>query len=135
MARTFAAYGFPESHAIGFALLAYASTWLKVHRPAEFFAGLLNNQPMGFYSPASLLQDGRRHGLKAHPVCVAHSDWSCTVEGEQTIRLGLCMVKGLRAAHAQTMLAARRVQPFASMDDFLRRTPGRGDLALVLFCS
>jgi error-prone DNA polymerase len=134
-ARTFAAYGFPESHAIGFALLAYASTWLKVHRPAEFFSGLLNNQPMGFYAPASLLQDGRRHGLKALPVCVAHSEWPCTVDGPSTIRLGLRMVKGLREAHAQAMLAARRTQPFASMEDFLRRTnfspAERRDLAAV----
>jgi len=121
-ARTFAAYGFPESHAIGFALLAYASTWLKVHRPAEFFAGLLNNQPMGFYSPASLLQDGRRHGLKTNPVCVAHSDWHCTVEGPNAIRLGLLVVKGLREAPARAMLAARAERPFDSLDDFLRRT-------------
>ena len=121
-ARSFAAYGFPESHAIGFALLAYASTWLKVHRPAEFFAGLLNNQPMGFYSPASLLQDGRRHGLKTKPVCVAHSEWHCTVEGPNAIRLGLLVVKGLREASARTMLAARAERSFASLDDFLRRT-------------
>ena len=134
-ARTFAAYGFPESHAIGFALLAYASTWLKVHRPAEFFAGLLNNQPMGFYSSASLLQDGRRHGLKTNPVCVAHSDWRCTVEGPNAIRLGLLVVKGLRESAARTMLAARAEQPFASLDDFLRRTsfsaPDRRALAAV----
>jgi error-prone DNA polymerase len=121
-ARTFAAYGFPESHAIGFALLAYVSTWLKFHRPAEFYAGLLNNQPMGFYSPASLLQDGRRHGLKTSPVCVAHSDWPCTVDGPNAIRLGLLVVKGLRETHARAMLAARAESPFASLDDFLRRT-------------
>ncbi len=121
-ARTFAAYGFPESHAIGFAMLAYASTWLKIHRPAEFFASLLNNQPMGFYSPASLLQDGRRHGLKSNPVCVQSSQWSCTVEGEKTIRLGLRLVKGLHEATVREMLAARNEAPFASLDDFLRRT-------------
>ena len=121
-ARTFAAYGFPESHAIGFAMLAYASTWLKVHRPAEFFASLLNHQPMGFYSPASLLQDGRRHGLKSHPVCVQHSAWACTVEGEKTIRLGLRMVKGLHEDAVQEMLRTRHEAAFASLDDFLRRT-------------
>jgi len=121
-ALSFAAYGFPESHALSFALLAYASTWLKVHRPAEFTASLLNHQPMGFYSPATLLQDGRRHGLKAHPVCVAHSDWRCTVEAGDTIRIGLRYVKGLREAAARTMLAARAERPFASLDDFLRRT-------------
>ncbi|MEY2878878.1 MAG: hypothetical protein RLZZ15_1258, partial [Verrucomicrobiota bacterium] len=121
-ARTFAAYGFPESHAIGFAMLAYASTWLKVHRPAEFFASLLNHQPMGFYSPASLLQDGRRHGLKSNPVCVQHSQWACTVEGENTIRLGLRLVKGLRETTATAMLRARAAAAFTSLDDFLRRT-------------
>jgi error-prone DNA polymerase len=121
---TFAAYGFPESHAIGFAMLAYASTWLKVHRPAEFYACLLNNQPMGFYSPASLLQDAKRGGreLKTLPVCVQRSAWACTVEGEKAIRIGLRYVKGLRAAAAQRLLAARQDKPFASLDDFLRRT-------------
>lgn len=121
-ARSFAAYGFPESHAIGFAMLAYASTWLKVHRPAEFYASLLNNQPLGFYSPSTLLQDGRRHGLKANPVCIAHSDWACTVEADKTIRIGLRLVKGLREATVQAMLATRKEKPFASLDDFLRRT-------------
>ncbi len=119
---TFAAYGFPESHAIGFAMLAYASTWLKVHRPAEFYASLLNNQPMGFYSPATLIQDGRRHGLVAHPVCVQRSAFNCTVEADKTIRIGLRYIKGLRESAAQAMLAARATQPFASLDDFLRRT-------------
>ncbi len=121
-ARTFAAYGFPESHAIGFAMLAYASTWLKIHRPAEFYASLLNHQPMGFYSPATLLQDGRRHALQAHPVCVAASRWECTVAGGKSIRLGLRFVKGLREAAARAMLAARDEQPFTSLDDFLRRS-------------
>lgn len=121
-AQSFAAYGFPESHAIGFAMVAYASTWLKVHRSAEFYASLLNNQPMGFYSPATLLQDGRRHGLKSHPVCVVHSNWACTVEADKVIRIGLRMVKGLRKASVQAMIEARNEKAFASMDDFLRRT-------------
>ena len=121
-ALSFAAYGFPESHALSFALLAYASTWLKVHRPAEFTASLLNHQPMGFYSPATILQDGRRHGLKSKPVCVAASDWNCTIEPHDTIRIGLCYVKGLRQATAHAMLAARQEKPFDSLDDFLRRT-------------
>jgi error-prone DNA polymerase len=121
-ALSFAAYGFPESHALSFALLAYASTWLKVHQPAAFTASLLNNQPMGFYSPATILQDGRRHGLKASPVCVAHSDWLCTVEADDTIRVGLLYVKGLRESAARAMLAARAERPFTSLDDFLRRT-------------
>ncbi|HEY3756842.1 MAG TPA: error-prone DNA polymerase [Opitutaceae bacterium] len=92
-ASTFALYGFPESHAISFALLAYASTWLKVHRPAEFYASLLNNQPMGFYSSATLIQDGRRHGLKVKPVCIAHSEWKSTVEIEEAPSIA-CAVAG-----------------------------------------
>ena len=123
-ATTFAAYGFPESHAIGFAMLAYSSTWLKLNRTAEFYASLLNNQPMGFYSPATLLQDAKREGrnLKVNPACVQHSESICTVEGEKTIRLGLRYVKGVHEATLQRMLTTRREQPFASMDDFLRRT-------------
>ena len=119
---TFSAYGFPESHAIGFAMLAYGSTWLKIHRPAEFLASLLNNQPMGFYSPATLLQDGRRHGVTAQPVCVAASQWDCTVIEARTIRIGLRYVKGVRQSAVTALLAARDDRAFASMDDFLRRT-------------
>jgi error-prone DNA polymerase len=123
-AVSFAAYGFPESHAIGFGMLAYLSTWLKFRRPAEFYASLLNNQPMGFYSPASLLQDARRgvRPVKAKPVCVVHSDWACTVEDDATVRVGLRYVKGLREAAAHQLVAARRAAPFASLADFLRRT-------------
>ncbi|HWA87960.1 MAG TPA: error-prone DNA polymerase [Opitutus sp.] len=119
--RSFAAYGFPESHAISFALLAYASTWLKVHRPAEFYAGLLNNQPMGFYSPATLIQDARRHGLKVQPVCVLRSRWECTVEGD-ALRVGLRYVCGVQEKRVRTMLAERDARAFASMEDFLART-------------
>ena len=119
---TFSAYGFPESHAIGFAMLAYFSTWLKVHRPAAFYASLLNNQPMGFYSPATLIQDGRRHGLQTQPVCVQRSEWACTVEDEKTIRLGLRYVKGFAQAAANHLLAARGSGPFSSLEDLLRRT-------------
>jgi error-prone DNA polymerase len=121
-ALSFAAYGFPESHALSFALLAYASTWLKVHRPAEFTASLLNRQPMGFYGPATLVQDARRHGIRVKPVCVARSGWDCTVEADDTIRIGLRYVRGLREAAARELLAARAEAPFASLADFLRRT-------------
>jgi error-prone DNA polymerase len=121
-AQSFAAYGFPESHAIGFAMLAYGSTWLKLFRTGEFYASLLNNQPMGFYSPATLIQDGRRHGLVARPVCICASRWECTVEAEKTMRIGLRYVRGLREAAVTAMLAARAERPFESMDDFLRRT-------------
>ncbi|MDB6113168.1 MAG: polymerase alpha subunit, partial [Lacunisphaera sp.] len=115
-------YGFPESHAFSFGLLAYVSTWLKVHRIAAFYASLLNNQPMGFYSAATLVQDGRRHGLRALPVCVAQSGWRCTVEDDHTMRVGLLYVKGLKQAHAAQMVAARRERAFDSLEDFLRRT-------------
>jgi error-prone DNA polymerase len=119
---TFALYGFPESHALSFALIAYASSYLKVHRPAEFYAGLINNQPMGFYSVATLIQDARRHGVRARPVCVVASQWLTTVEADDAIRIGLHRVQGLRQATVQAMLAARAGRPFASMDDFLQRT-------------
>jgi error-prone DNA polymerase len=121
---TFSAYGFPESHAIGFAMLAYYSTWLKIHRPAPFYTALLNNQPMGFYSPATLLQDAKRGGrdLKANPACVCASRWECTVEGARVIRIGLRYVKGVREAAVTHMLAAREQSAFTSLDDFLRRT-------------
>jgi error-prone DNA polymerase len=120
---TFALYGFPESHAISFALLAYASTWLKIHRSAEFYACVLNNQPMGFYSPATLVQDGRRRGLKVLPVCVQHSGWLCTVEGLNVIRIGLCYVKGFRETHGRELIVRRQERAFDSLDDFLRRVP------------
>ncbi|HRE81194.1 MAG TPA: error-prone DNA polymerase [Opitutaceae bacterium] len=121
-AKSFAAYGFPESHAIGFAMLAYASTWMKVHHPAAFYASLLNNQPMGFYSPATLLQDGKRHDLVVLPVSVLESEWNCSVVEDKTIRIGLRFVKGLKEANAQVLLQERAKRPFTSMDDFLRRT-------------
>ncbi|HEX2854019.1 MAG TPA: error-prone DNA polymerase [Opitutaceae bacterium] len=119
---SFSAYGFPESHAIGFAMLAYASTWLKLNRTAEFYASLINNQPMGFYSPATLLQDGRRHDLQVNPPCVHASRWQCTAEDGKTVRIGLRCVKGLREAAVQAMLVAREQGAFTSLDDFLRRT-------------
>ncbi len=122
-AQSFALYGFPESHAFAFGLLAYVSTWLKVHHRAAFYAALLNNQPMGFYSAATLVQDGRRHGLRTLPVCVLHSDWKCTVEDERTMRVGLCYVQGFREESAQRLVAARAGQPFVSLGDFLQRVP------------
>jgi len=119
---SFALYGFPESHAISFALIAYASAWLKVHRPAAFYAALLNNQPMGFYSAASLIQDARRHGVKTLPACVLASDERCSVETDGVIRLGLRSVHGLRTVQIHRMLAARKEKPFDSLADFFRRT-------------
>ncbi len=120
--QSFALYGFPESHAISFALIAYGSAWMKVHRTAEFYAGLLNNQPMGFYSRATLVQDARRHGLRILPPCIALSDWPCTVVDDHTVRLGLLSLRGLRRETCASMLAARETRPFRSVSDFLRRT-------------
>jgi error-prone DNA polymerase len=116
---SFALYGFPESHAISFAILAYGSAYLKVHRAAEFYASLLNNQPMGFYAPATLVKDARRHGIRMRPVCVATSEWRCRVESDEVVRLGFCVVNGLRQEHADQLV---RQRPFASLADFKRRT-------------
>jgi len=114
----FALYGFPESHAASFALLAYASTYLKAHHPAAFYAALLNNQPMGFYHPATIVGDAARHGQTIRPADVNHSDWLCAIEADGTVRLGLRYVRGLREE------AGRRIEclrPFASADDLVRR--------------
>jgi error-prone DNA polymerase len=119
---TFALYGFPESHALSFALIAYASSYLKAHRPAEFYAGLINNQPMGFYSVATLIQDARRHGVRARPVCCVASDWLTTVEADDAIRIGWHRLKGLGEPAARSILAARAAQPFGTLPDFLART-------------
>ena len=119
---SFALYGFPESHAISFALLAYGSAYLKAHCPVEFYVALLNNQPMGFYSPATLVQDARRHGIRVRPVCVANSEWLCSVEDDATFRLGLCLVKGLRADSVCAMLDARAEKQFSSVRDFRKRS-------------
>jgi error-prone DNA polymerase len=122
----FGSYGFPESHAASFALLAYASAWLKCHHPDVFCAALLNSQPMGFYAPAQIVRDAREHGVEIRPVCVNSSRWDCTLEptGDGTrfaVRLGLRLVKGLSNAHAATVVAARTDQPFASVEDLWRR--------------
>jgi len=93
---SFALYGFPESHAASFALLAYASAYLKAHYPAAFYTALLNNQPMGFYHPSTLVKDAQRRGVRFHPIDVQVSDWNCTVEGDGAIRLGLRYASGLR---------------------------------------
>ncbi|HEV2455049.1 MAG TPA: error-prone DNA polymerase [Verrucomicrobiae bacterium] len=118
---SFALYGFPESHAISFGHLAYASAYLKAHRAPEFFASLLNNQPMGFYSPATLVKDGQRHGVKFRPVCAAQSEWACAIEPDFSIRLGFCIVKTLSNNGAKKLLEERQNAPFASLEDFKRR--------------
>ena len=116
----FALYGFPESHAASFALLTYASAYLKVHYLAAFTAALLNNQPMGFYNPLTLVKDAQRHGLHFEPVDVEASDWLCTLDDELHLRLGMNYVKGLRRMTAEAIVAAR---PFRSIDDLKRRVP------------
>lgn len=118
---SFALYGFPESHAISFAILAYGSAYLKVHRAPEFYASLLNNQPMGFYTPATIVKDAQRHGMRILPVCARGSSWVCTIVSDDTVRLGFCVVNGLRKEHGETLVAERERAPFDSLDDFKRR--------------
>ncbi|HEY5991947.1 MAG TPA: error-prone DNA polymerase [Candidatus Udaeobacter sp.] len=120
---SFALYGFPESHAISFAILAYGSAYLKVHRAPEFYASLINNQPMGFYTPATIVKDAQRHGVKVKPVCVMKSNWRCTIVDDNTFRLGLCVVNGLRQEHGEQIEHERKDRGFQSLDDFKRRVP------------
>jgi len=132
---SFALYGFPESHAASFALIAYASAYLKCHYLAAFTAALLNNQPMGFYSPATITKDAQRHGLKILPVDVMRSEWMCTLEavcvarapspakasGTPALRLGLRYVRGLREEAAQALVRERTRAPFTSIHDLTCR--------------
>jgi error-prone DNA polymerase len=144
---SFALYGFPESHAASFALIAYASAYLKCHYLAAFTAALLNNQPMGFYSPATIVKDAQRHGLKMLPVDVTKSKWNCSLElkldhvvralspaqrgrdahatagGTPALRLGLRYVRGLREEAAQALVRERTRSPFVSIHDLTRRVP------------
>jgi error-prone DNA polymerase len=154
----FGEYGFPESHAASFALLVYVSAWLKCHEPAAFTAALLNSQPMGFYSPSQLVRDAREHGVEVRPVDVCVSDWDCSlepagappptgaarcptagrIEGRSALRLGLRLVRGLTAAGAARVVAARAARdaatagahtPFADLQDLAEAAAlGRGDL-------
>ena len=129
---SFALYGFPESHAISFALIAYASCWLKVHHPAEFYAGLINHQPMGFYSVNTLIQDARHHGLRIKPVCCLHSADLTEVVDDATLRLGLHRLKGLGTATIVRITTERERQPFDSIEDFLARVrPGAKEKRLL----
>jgi len=121
---SFALYGFPESHAASFALLAYASAFLKAHHPAAFYAALLNNQPMGFYHPATIVGDASRHGQVIRPLDVNRSDWLCSIEDDGTVRLGLRYVRGLREEAGRRM---ERERPFTSADDLVQRAGLRSD--------
>jgi error-prone DNA polymerase len=138
---SFALYGFPESHAASFALIAYASAYLKCHYLAAFTAALLNNQPMGFYHPATIVKDAQRHGLKMLPMDVTRSDWKCSLEAVASgqllvaskgndfagkniaVRLGLKYARGLREPGGQALVRERSLAPFASIQDLARRVP------------
>ena len=128
---SFARYGFPESHAASFALIAYASAFLKVHYLAAFTAALLNNQPMGFYSPATIVKDAQLHGLKVKPIHALYSDWLCTLEksvnkegkGVPCLRIGFRYVRGLREAPAREIVRERQKQSFSGIEDLIRRVP------------
>jgi error-prone DNA polymerase len=117
----FALYGFPESHAASFALLAYASAYLKTHHPAAFYAALLNNQPMGFYHPATIVRDAHRHGQVIHPTDVNYSGWLCSIEPDGAVRLGLRYVRGLREEIGKRIEDERRQRPFATVADLVKR--------------
>jgi error-prone DNA polymerase len=123
----FALYGFPESHAASFALLAYASAYLKAHHPAAFYAALLNNQPMGFYDPATIIGDAGRHGQGIRPADVNFSGWLCAIEPDGVVRLGLRYVRGLREEAGLRLESERRRRPFASVEDVVKRGELRRD--------
>ena len=129
----FGSYGFPESHAASFALIAYASSWVKCHHPDAFCASLLNAQPMGFYAPAQIVRDARQHGVEVRPIDVNHSRWDCTLEPGSgrymAVRLGLCMVRDLANADGAAIVSARGDQPYSSVEEIQRRAHvGRGAL-------
>src|SRR5262249_6951915 len=124
---SFALYGFPESHAASFALIAYASAYIKCHYLAAFTASILNNQPMGFYQPATLIKDAQRHGLKVKPIDVTRSDWLCTIEScderdeDLAMRLGLKYVKGLREQSGLAIVRERLIRSFTNIEDLAHR--------------
>ena len=126
--KGFGEYGFPESHAASFALIAYATSWLKCYYPAEFACSLLNSQPMGFYMPATIVEDAKRHHLVVAPIDVIDSAWDCTLEasdqsaGGFAVRMGLRYVKGLRERDWERIDGARRQKPFATLQDFVQRS-------------
>jgi error-prone DNA polymerase len=124
--ESFGSYGFPESHAWSFALIAYATAWLKCHHPAEFYLGLLNSWPMGFYPPATLVNDARRQGVEVHGPCLQNGDWECTVEetddtARPALRIGWRHVRGVGDKAIARLTAARNVGPFESIEDVVRR--------------
>jgi len=134
----FGEYGFPESHSASFSLLVYVSAWLKHYEPAAFCAALLNSQPMGFYAPAQLVADARRHRVEVRDVDVTVSEWDCTLEriaderADPALRLGLRMVAGMKEASALRLVAARAERPFAHVADLAHRAQlDRRDLTVL----
>lgn len=122
--KGFGSYGFPESHSASFALLVYISSWLKLYHPAAFYAGLLNSQPMGFYSPSQLIQDARRHKLNVLPVCINNSDWSHSLDlnyQPPALRLGLRLVKGVSQESSLRLMKSRNKSLITSIHDLKRR--------------
>jgi len=127
--QSFAVYGFPESHAISFALIAYASCYLKVHRTHEFYVSLLNNQPMGFYSSNTLIRDAKSRGIQVRAVSVIESAYDCTVDADGSIRLGLRVIRGMNSSTGRRIESERAHRPFESLDDFrLRVAPSKDTL-------
>lgn len=132
---SFALYGFPESHAASFALIAYASAFLKVRYLAAFTAALLNNWPMGFYHPATIVKDAQRHGLRIKPVDATRSQWGCSLEldgSDVMLRIGLRYVRGLPQSSAEALVRARDLAAFVSVDDLTRRVPQLSKTNLVM---
>lgn len=135
--KGFGEYGFPESHAASFALLVYASSWLKCHEPEAFLAAMLNSQPMGFYSPSQLVQDAQRHGVKVLPVDVTISGWDSSLghmdgTAKPAVRLGLSLLRGMRDGAAERIENARAVRQFTTVSDLARRAQlDRHDLQVL----
>jgi error-prone DNA polymerase len=122
--KGFGSYGFPESHSASFAILVYLSSWLKLYHPIAFYADILNSQPMGFYTPSQLIQDAKRHNIVVLPICINNSDWQHKIEyanGTSALRLGLCLVKGIRQSSAIDAVKARQEEPFKSINDVKQR--------------
>jgi error-prone DNA polymerase len=133
----FGEYGFPESHAASFAWLTYVSSWIKCHEPAAFLCALLNSQPMGFYSPSQLVQDAKRHGIEVRPVDISCSGWESALEeragqAQPAVRLGMALLRGMRAEAAYRIEETRAIRPFASVTELARRADlNRHDLQVL----
>ena len=129
---SFSLYGFPESHSASFALITYASAYLKSHFPAAFYASLLNNQPMGFYHPATLVKDAQHRGLRVRPIDVSFSNWRCTIEADGSLRLGFLYAQGLHKKTGLRIIKKRQETPFQNLEDFVKKCQlGKSDLVTL----